>query len=190
MQTWIALIRGINVGGRQLPMETLRALLADLGCTDIRTYIQSGNAVFCSRATDGSRLAARISKAIAADHGFEPFVLVISREELANVAADNPYAKAAATTPKFVHAFFLAAVPEAPDLDAMQKIKAASESFALDGRTFYLHTPDGFGISKLAERAERLLGVPATARNWRTVTTLLEMSATSGRRRSHPAAPA
>jgi uncharacterized protein (DUF1697 family) len=177
MRTWIALIRGINVGGRQLPMQALRTLLAELGCNDVRTYIQSGNAVFCSRASDASRLAGRISRAIAADCGFEPFVLVLSREELAKAATANPYAKAAATAPKSVHLFFLETVPKTPDLAAMQKVKAASESFALDGRTLYLHTPDGFGISKLGERAERLLGVPATARNWRTVTTLLEMSA-------------
>jgi uncharacterized protein (DUF1697 family) len=177
MRTWIALIRGINVGGKQLPMQSLRELLEELGCTDVKTYIQSGNAVFCSRATDASRLATRIAKAIAAHHGFEPFVLVLSRDELAKVAAGNPYTKAVATEPKFVHAFFLAAVPKAPDLEAMRKVKTASESFVLDGRTLYVHTPDGFGISKLAERAERLLGVPATARNWHTVTTLLEMSA-------------
>jgi uncharacterized protein (DUF1697 family) len=180
MRSWIALIRGINVGGKQLPMAALRALLEDLGCSDVRTYIQSGNAVFCSRASDASRLATRISKAIAAEHGFEPFVLVMSREELAKAAAANPYAKAAATTATSVHLFFLSAVPEAPNLEAMQKLKTAGESFALDGRTLYLHTPDGFGISKLAERAERLLGVPATARNWRTVTTLLNLSS-SGR---------
>jgi len=182
MRTWIALIRGINVGGKQLPMERLRTLLADLGCSEVRTYIQSGNAVFCSRAGDASRLATRISKAIAADHGFEPFVLVLSHEELVKVAAGNPYARAVATEPKFVHAFFLAAVPKAPDIEAMQRLKTPSESFALDGRTLYLHTPDGFGVSKLAERAERLLGVPATARNWRTVTMLLEMSAKAATR--------
>jgi uncharacterized protein (DUF1697 family) len=181
MQTWIALIRGINVGGKQLPMQALRDLLEDIGCTDVKTYIQSGNAVFCSRATDATRLAQRIAKAIATDHGFEPFVLVLSREELAKVADANPYAKAVATEPKFVHAFFLAAVPKAPDLEGMRKVKAASESFVLDGRTLYLHTPAGFGVSKLAERAERLLGVPATARNWRTVTELLAMASAMGR---------
>jgi uncharacterized protein (DUF1697 family) len=176
MRTWIALIRGINVGGRALPMRSLRALLEKLECTEVRTYIQSGNAVFCNRSNDAARLGTRIAKAIAVDHGFEPFVLVISREELAKAAAGNPYAKAAAATPRYVHLFFLSQVPRSPDLAAMNKMKAASESFELDGRTLYLHTPEGFGISKLAERMERLLGVPATARNWRTVATLLEMA--------------
>ena len=138
IRTWIALIRGINVGGKQLPMEALRTLLADLGCSDVRTYIQSGNAVFCSRASDASRLAQRISKAIAADHGFEPFVLVLSREELAKAAAANPYAKAAAAAPKSVHLFFLAGAPESSNLAAMQTVKTASESFALEGRTLYM----------------------------------------------------
>ena len=72
--------------------------------------------------------------------------------------------------------FFLSEAPKAPDIEAMNRVKAAHEHFTLTGRNFYLHTPIGFGTSQLAGRAEKLLGVPATARNWRTVTTMLEMA--------------
>lgn len=180
MKTWIALFRGINVGGtHKLPMKELRELLESIGCSDVKTYIQSGNAVFRSPVADPSRLATRISKAVATGHGFEPRVLVLSRDELQEAAAANPFAKAAAAVPKSVHLFFLGSSPKDPNLAPLQSVKAATEAFALNGRMFYLHTPDGFGTSKLAERVERLLGVAATARNWRTVTTLLEMTAAS-----------
>jgi uncharacterized protein (DUF1697 family) len=82
-----------------------------------------------------------------------------------------------------VHLFFLAERPKELNLKSLEALRAKTERFALKGRVLYLHTPDGFGKSKLAARAERLLGVEATARNWRTVTTLLAMAKDS----SHPA---
>jgi uncharacterized protein (DUF1697 family) len=179
MKTYIALFRGINiVGNNRLPMSDLKVLLGRNGCRDVQTYIQSGNAIFRSAATDLRRLATEVSAAVARDHGFEPNVLVLTTRQLAKAAAANPFPEAEAN-PKSVHLFFLAGRATRPDLAALQALKAKSERFALNGKVFYLHTPDGFGTSKLAPRVERLLGVPATARNWRTVTTLLEM-ATAG----------
>jgi uncharacterized protein (DUF1697 family) len=90
--------------------------------------------------------------------------------------AGNPFPRAVAD-PGRLHLFFLAATPKHPDLESLETLRARSERFELKGPIFYLHTPDGFGTSRLAGRAERLLGVEATARNWRTVTTLLEMAA-------------
>jgi uncharacterized protein (DUF1697 family) len=75
-----------------------------------------------------------------------------------------------------VHLFFLAKSPKKPDTRGLDALRTATERFELKDRVFYLHTPDGFGKSKLAARAERLLGVDATARNWRTVTALIEMA--------------
>ena len=175
MTTSIALFRGINVGGRHmLPMKDLRALLEKAGCTQVRTYIQSGNAVFCSP-TAGAAFSQRLAGLIEKSHGFAPRILLLSRAELERAAAANPF-PAAAENPKSVHLFFLAERPRKPDLAGLEACRARSEVFALDKTVFYLHTPEGFGTSKLAERAERLLGVAATARNWRTVTTLLEMA--------------
>ncbi|HEU4531746.1 MAG TPA: DUF1697 domain-containing protein [Steroidobacteraceae bacterium] len=178
-RTWIALFRGINVGGRHsLPMAGLRELLAQNGCSQVRTYIQSGNAVFSCRETSAAKLARRIQAVVAKRFGFEPRVMVLSDAELEQAAAGNPYKQAVRTEPKFVHLYFLDAAPERARLEALEAVRHESESFALAGRVLYLHTPKGYGISKLAERAERLLGVTATARNWRTVSELLNIART------------
>ena len=175
MDTYVALLRGINVGGSHMvKMADLKRLMEECGCADVRTYIQSGNAVFRSAVSDVSRLEKKIAGAIAKSHGFEPRVLVLTGAELMRAAAANPFAEAA-REPKCVHLFFLGAKPAKPDLEAIGALKAKTERFALKARVFYMHTPDGLGKSKLATRAERLLGVDATARNWSTVTALLEM---------------
>ena len=173
---YIALFRGINVGGRHvLPMKELEVVLRKHGCVDVQTYIQSGNVILSSAVSDGARLARQLTAAVSKSHGFEPRVLLLTRGELASAVAGNPFPEATAN-PKSLHLFFLAGVPGKPDLTSIEALKAKTERFALKGRIFYLHTPNGFGTSKLAERAERFLGVDATARNWRTVTTLLEMA--------------
>jgi uncharacterized protein (DUF1697 family) len=175
MATWVAFLRGINVGGNhKLPMKELAALLGKAGLRDVATYIQSGNVVFgCARAT-APALEQRIGAAISKQHGFQPRVLVLSAAELAQAAAGNPFPQADAD-PTQLHLFFLAQKPAAANLDALHAL-AGSEAFALIDKVFYLYTPDGFGKSKLAERAERHLGVDATARKWRTVGKVLEMA--------------
>jgi uncharacterized protein (DUF1697 family) len=105
-------------------------------------------------------------------------VLVLTRAELEEAAAGNPFSDAT-ENPNTVHVFFLAEAPRNPALKECEAVRARTERFALRGRIFYLHAPDGFGTSKLAARAERLLGVAATARNWRTVATLLNMAKAS-----------
>jgi uncharacterized protein (DUF1697 family) len=176
VNTFIALLRGINVvGANRLPMKDLARLLERQACTDVRTYIQSGNAVFCSRTADRARLAKKIAGAVMQDHGFEPAVLLLTPAELQKAVAGNPFPEAAAD-PTSLHVFFLAVEPSKPDLNACETLKTRTERFALTDNVFYLHTPDGFGRSRLASRVEKLLGVPATARNWRTVTTLLKMT--------------
>ena len=176
MRTWIAFLRGINVGGNSvLPMKQLVALLEAAGCSDVKTYIQSGNVVFRHTLGDAARMAARVRQIISKERGFEPRVLVLEPRELEKAVASNPFS-AAAAEPRTLHLYFLDQRPQSPDIEALNSAKAKSESFALKGRIFYLHAPGGFGISKLAQRAERFLGVDATARNWRTVTTVLELA--------------
>lgn len=174
--TWIALLRGINVvGNNMLPMKELAALLAAQGLAEVRTYIQSGNVVFRSSNARAAELAQRIGNAIEGRHGFRPHVLVLSVQALQRAATANPFPEAV-VDPKSLHLFFLSKAPKTPGLDALARVQSATERFALAGSTFYLHTPDGFGISKLAKQAEKALGVAATARNWRTVCALLEMT--------------
>jgi uncharacterized protein (DUF1697 family) len=117
----------------------------------------------------------RIAAAISRSRGFAPSVLVLSAADLAKSIAENPF-PAAVENPKSLHLFFLAQIPKSPDLDALGRLATGREAFALRSRIFYLHTPDGFADSKLGSRAERLIGVDATARNWRTVTALNVMA--------------
>lgn len=176
MQIYVALLRGINVGGsHMLPMKELRLLFEQSGCVDVKTYIQSGNVVFRSAISDAGRLAKQVTAAVSKKRGFEPRVLLLTRSELERAAAGNPFSEAN-DNPQSVHLFFLAEPAKNADLKSLDTLRAKSERYALKGKVLYLHTPDGFGRSKLAARAERCLCVEATARNWRTVTTLLDMA--------------
>jgi uncharacterized protein (DUF1697 family) len=175
MKTFIALFRGINVGGHnKLPMKELVAVLEGLGLQNIRTYIQSGNVAFDSKAADAAKLSAQIGAAIHKSHGFEPQVLLLDAARLEKIIRANPFpeAEGAGNT---LHFMFLAAIPPKPDLAGIEKIRAASERCELKGDVFYLHAPDGVGRSKLVANMERLLGVPVTGRNWNTVLKLREM---------------
>ncbi len=175
MTTLIALLRGINMGGHhKLPMTELAALLTGIGLRDVRTYIQSGNVVFRNSGKDKAALAAKISAAIEEKHGFAPQVLLLDADELRKAMANNPYPEAEAT-PASLSLLFLAETPSHPDLKALEALRISSERFKLVGKVFYLHAPEGFGRSKLAARAEKLLGVAASGRNWNTVCKLAEM---------------
>lgn len=174
MGTLIALLRGVNVGGaNRLPMAELRKDLEALGVEHVRTYIQSGNVVFRSDAGDEAALAAEIGETIEDHHGFRPAVMVLPAEQLRKAMAANPFPGAEAE-PRTLHLYFLAEQPEV-DLSALEDVAAATERFHLGDRVLYLHTPDGYGRSKLASRLEAALGVPTTARNWRTITRLRAM---------------
>src|SRR5262245_45867607 len=176
MKIYVALFRGVNVGGRNtLPMKELVSVLGDLGARNVKTYIQSGNAVFVSPEKDDLGLANSISREIKKRRGFEPRVLLLGLEDLELATRKNPFPEAAAD-PKTLHAGFLASPPEKPNLDALEGLRIASERFQLIDKVFYLHAPDGIGRSKLAANSERLLGAPMTDRNWRTVLKILEMA--------------
>lgn len=178
---WIGLLRGVNVSGNRLPMAELREELAGLGLERFRTYIQTGNVVFEATPEAACELAAALPARIEERFGFEPVFLVLSTDELRAAIAANPY-PGADERPRTLHLYFLAERPPAPDVEALDAACAESESWHLEDRVFYLHAPEGFGWSKLGRNAEELLGVPATARNWRTVTKLRELAETEGRK--------
>lgn len=180
-ETWIALLRGINVGGgNKLPMASLRAILDGLGATDVQTYIQSGNAVFRHAETDAAKVGDMIGSGIHQRHSFRPRVLAMTAAEMARAAETNPFPDAKAE-PTTLHLYFLAEPSTAPDIDAIRALASSSETFRLTDGVFYLHAPDGIGRSKLGQQVERLLGVAATARNWRTVGSVLAMARATGR---------
>lgn len=169
MSTWIVLLRGINVGGKNiLPMNEFVRDLQALKLENIQTYIQSGNAIFRSSRKISPTLGTQIATQIERSHGFRPQVLLLSVDQLEEAIASNPFEEAEAE-PKTLHLFFLASTPTAPDIKSLTEAKSSSERFHLTDHIFYLHAPDGTGRSKLAGRAEKLLGVAVTARNWRTV---------------------
>lgn len=174
MASWVALLRGVGGGIRPLPMRELTAALEDIGLKDVRTYIQSGNVVFSS-ARSAARLAVEIERCIEKKFGFHSNTFVLSVPELQRAAKGNPFPQAD-EKPQTLHLFFLAKPARAAQLDAMNEIKTKSEQFVLKSKVFYFYTPDGFGISKLGAKAERLLGVDTTARNWRTVGKVLELA--------------
>jgi len=176
MKTYVALFRGINVGGKNtLPMKELVVILEDLGARKVKTYIQSGNAVFVCKDKETSQLSHRIRVEIKKRRGIDPYVLLLRLEDFEKAIRQNPFPEAE-NNPTALHAGFLAATPERPDMKALESLKSDSERFRLIGRVFYLHAPDGVGRSKLAAKAERLLGVPMTDRNWRTVSTIQKMA--------------
>jgi uncharacterized protein (DUF1697 family) len=179
MSIWIALLRGVNVlGANRLPMAELRDDLSRIGLANVATYIQSGNVVFDSSdhpdADSPEVLAGEIATAIEKRHGFRPWVLVLSAARFRGALEANPFPEAEAE-PKTLHLYFLAEQPGDVEVSALEAAATPTERFHLGDRVFYLHTPDGFGPSKLASRAEAILGVPATARNWRTVGRVWEM---------------
>jgi uncharacterized protein (DUF1697 family) len=174
--SWVALFRGINVGGHnKLPMKELRAELEALGLKGVATYIQSGNVVFRGGTTSAAELAARIARTVQERHGFEAEVLVLTADELRAAVRGTPF-NVPEDEAKTLHLFFLAAEPSDPDSEGLDAARAEGERWALRGKVFYLHTPAGYGRSKLAAKAERALGVRATARNWRSVLRILELA--------------
>ena len=176
MSTWIALFRGINVGGNNiLPMKDLKADLEDLKLEAVKTYIQSGNVVFRSKSKSPKALAAKISARVEARHGFKPKVFLLSIADLEDAMRSNPFPEGE-SEPKTLHLGFLSSKATAPNLDAMKAAMSKSERFRLTDTVFYLHAPDGIGRSKLAAGAEKWLGVSVTGRNWRTVQKLVDMA--------------
>ena len=176
MNTYIALFRAINVGGKNsLPMKELVAILEKLGGQKIKTYIQSGNAVFQSTEKNLSELSKRLTAEIKKRRGFEPYVLIVGFDALEEAMAGNPFPEGEAD-PSSLHLGFLASVPKNPDLQKLDSLRKESERFHLSERVFYLHAPEGVGRSRLAASTEKLLGVPMTDRNWRTVCKIREMA--------------
>lgn len=177
MKTWIALLRGINMVGRnRLRMKELVVLLEGLAAIDVKTYHQSGNAVFRHRGKDAARLAKRISTAIGKAYGFEPLVMLLEVEQLARIISDNPF-PGAESEPSSLVVGFLTAVPEQPDWDTLEAVKRKSEQFALREDVFYFYAPEGFHKSKIGPWPKRSFhSVDGTGRTWSTVVKVMAMA--------------
>jgi uncharacterized protein (DUF1697 family) len=176
MDTFVALLRGINVGGRNaIPMGELRSALSSLGLEDVATYIQSGNVVFRSTGT-ARALAADIERQIAETFGITPTVLVRTPAELESIAGSNPFLRGEADHSK-LHVVFLSRGATRKATAQLDPERSPPDEFSVRGREIYLHLPNGAARSKLTiDYFERQLGVAATARNWNTLIKLLALS--------------
>ncbi|MER5936190.1 DUF1697 domain-containing protein [Streptomyces sp. NPDC001928] len=177
--TYAALLRGINVGGsRKVPMAELRTLMTGLGHDGVRTYLQSGQAVFASDHGDEESLAAELASAIEKHFGFSVDVIVRDHAYLAAVAANCPF-PAAELEPKQLHVTYFSAPVDAERFAEIDQAAFLPEEFRLGDRALYLYAPNGLGRSKLAEMLSRPRlnkGLIATSRNWNTVVKLVEMT--------------
>jgi uncharacterized protein (DUF1697 family) len=170
MTRYVALLRGINVGGRnKVAMADLRQVSESLGHTEVATYIQSGNLVFTCSDENAIALADALEAEIARSLGVSPAVVVLSRADLAQVIADNPFP--GESNPKALHAVFY----REPITDSTIAAVAGAEQ-KVAGCTLFMRTPDGLGRSELAVQLARSVTKTAgTARNWATVNRLLQM---------------
>jgi len=173
---YVALLRGINVGGhKKVAMGRLRELLEALGLQDVRTHLQSGNAVFGSELAQ-ERLEHEIEQAISRELGMDVRVLVRSRDELAAVVDADPFQETA-TDPSRYLVTFLSAAPSPQVVAGIDPADHEPDRFHLGRREIYLWCPNGLLASELPKAfSDKRLGVATTTRNWRTVTKLSELA--------------
>jgi uncharacterized protein (DUF1697 family) len=177
---YAALLRGVNVGAHnRIRMPELCSLVEDLGCTDVSTYVQSGNVVFRS-GRGAAPLAKAIEQGIRSELGLEVAVVVRSLKQLEKLAAGNPFCRPRGKE-NTLYVTFLAGKPGRERVRRLGDESFDPERFELVGEDVYLFSPRGYGRSKLNNALlERRLGVAATTRNWRTVTALADQTAAAG----------
>ena len=170
MPSYISLLRGINVGGKQLPMATLRTVYQSLGLTNVKTLLASGNAIFETDETDVVALTQQLESAIIAQFGFESKIVLRTFEELEAVVAHCPFSPKQLETPSKIAVVFLSALPIEGGLDALRNANKGDEISQHKDRELYIFYGEGMGTSKLTTNLiEKHLKVVGTARNWNTV---------------------
>ena len=176
MAAIICMLRGVNVGGHnKIKMEVLRSLCESLKCEKPQTYVQSGNVVFASREKNLKSLATKIEDAIEKELGFRPPVMLRTAAEMNEVIARNPFAHRKGIDPAKLAVVFLADKLMADQRKQLETIKVGPEETKAFARELYIYFPDGMGPSKLPAAMERVLKKTGTARNWNTVTKMMEM---------------
>ena len=170
----VALLRGINVGGRGiLPMKDLAAIFTAAGASSVSTYIQSGNVVF--DAPDPIAIAAAVREQIVQRYGYPGRIILRSAAEMKTAAAANPFVRAG-IVPEWLHVYFLDEEPAAALLKALHPERSPGDTFVVKNREVYLHLPQGMARTKLSNiYFDTQLKTVSTARNWRTVQKLVEM---------------
>jgi uncharacterized protein (DUF1697 family) len=178
MPVVISMLRGVNLGSHnRIKMDALRSLYESLKLESPQTYVQSGNVLFRTKEKNMPQLAKKIQDSIERKFGFRPEVIARTTEELRNAIAANPFSKRRDIEPGKLLVTFLASEP-APGMEsALDAFKAYPEELCLKGRELYIYFPNGAGKSKVPwSSVEKWLKVTGTARNWNTVTKMLEMA--------------
>jgi uncharacterized protein (DUF1697 family) len=174
--TYLALLRGINVGGKnKVSMKDLTGMFVEAGCENVRTYIQSGNVVFRASPGVSARLPDLITTQIAKCFGYRTPVMLRTAEQLGDVISSNPFLKAGADEAT-LHVLFLADLPSPLSVDNLDPDRSPPDTFVVRGQEVYLQLPDGVARTKLTNGYfDSKLATTSTGRNWRTVTKLLEL---------------
>ena len=176
MPAYVAMLRGVNVGGNPLKMAWLREQCEEIGLLEARTYLQSGNIVFSANASMAKLIGLLKERIDAATRRPVPIVLRSAAEMRAVVSA-NPFLKQSGIDLEKLHVTFLGAVPAKPDSARLDKLAGDRDRYHLLRREMYLYCPINYGDSKLSNTAiEKALAVTATTRNWKTVLALLGMA--------------
>jgi uncharacterized protein (DUF1697 family) len=176
--TYIALLRGINVGGHKIiKMDQLRKAFEGLGFEDVATYVQSGNVVFKSPKNNSADLSKKIEEMLLRGFNMSVPVIVRTAEEVDDVLRNNPFLKERGIDVSRLHVTFLSLTPQKAAIKGPDRIAAGTDRFHCRGQEIYLYCPNGFGGTKLSINAfERVLSAGATTRNWNTVNKLYEMA--------------
>src|ERR1700689_2595343 len=176
MTVYVAMLGGFNGGGNSLKMDWLRQACEGLGLQNVRTYVQSGNIVFSSRAS-AAKLVPTLKATIDAQTRLPVTVVLRSAADMERIVADNPFLRQKGIDVTKLHVTFLGKAPVKPALDRLDALAGTRDQYRLAGAAVYLNFPINYGETKLSNGAiEKLLGVGATTRNWKTVTTLHAMA--------------
>ncbi|HEX9396925.1 MAG TPA: DUF1697 domain-containing protein [Burkholderiales bacterium] len=177
MPIFIALLRSVNVGGNTLSMERLRAVCAELGVENARTYVQSGNLVFAAPGS-AAHWATALERKLAGESRLVVSVVVRTAAAMGQIVAGNPFLKEKGIDLAKLHVTFLQQAPPKTALKMFDSLNGGADRSKLVGEEIYLHCPNGYGRTNLSNNAlEKVLGVRATTRNWNTVNKLYQMSA-------------
>jgi uncharacterized protein (DUF1697 family) len=178
MQTYISLLRGINVTGyKVIKMEALREAYKELGFVDVLSYIQSGNVIFRSGAANTTELKTMIEAIIAEKFGFEVPVIVLTNNELKQILANNPFSNESEKETTHQYITFLSDFPDKANYDQIRETKYNKDEFRLVDKAIYVYCPGGYGTTKLNNSFfENKLKISATSRNWKTSIELLNLA--------------
>lgn len=173
----VALLRGINVGGKnKLPMKDLADIFVDTGCANVATYIQSGNVIFEGSAALAKKVAAGVRAEIKRRFSLTIPVVLRSGEELREVVSSNPFLSAGAD-PEHLHVAFLSDEPSADRVAAIDADRSPGDAFRVHSRDVFLHLPNGVAKTKLTNAFfDSKLATTSTVRNWRTILKLVELT--------------